>query len=222
MFLSAQDSALNKNYNSLKSTLSLLHEASLCRDSFTTFHEIRVGRIAEILARELDLSPVVSDVLGRACCFHDIGKLGVSEKILQKRGRLTAEDFAAIQKHSQIGAAIFKKVKGPFCDLASRVALVHHEKMDGSGYPYGLKGYQIPLEGRIIGIADVYDALRSNRYYKLAFSHQKAIRIITCGDERTRPEHFDEKVLKAFERCGDRVQAIYTREIPAAYALDFH
>lgn len=206
------DATLNKSFKSLKSTLTLLNEVSIWRDNFTTQHEIRVGKLVNILAREIGLSPIVSKVLGNASCFHDIGKFSVPDNILHKTTALTSEEFEIVKRHSQIGAAIFRKVKKPFCRLTASIALTHHEKMDGSGYPKGLKGYRIPLEGRIIALADVYDALRSHRNYKLAYPHDEAARIITVDDDRTRPEHFDEKVLKAFERCSDRLQEIYAEK----------
>jgi HD-GYP domain-containing protein (c-di-GMP phosphodiesterase class II) len=203
---------LAENYNKVRTTLELLSEASTWRDQHTSFHEVRVGKLAEMIALEMGISAKIAEILGRSSCFHDIGKFGVPEDILRKTGALTGDEYNIVKEHSLIGATIFKKVKGPFCRFSATIALTHHEKMDGSGYPKGLTGHQIPLQSRIVAVADVYDALRSTRNYKDAMPHEQVIRIMFSGDDRTRPEHFDETVLKAFEACIPRLPEIYTNE----------
>lgn len=129
--------------------------------------------------------------------------------ILRKPGKLTAEEFEQMKKHTVLGAEIIGK--HPRLKMASSIALHHHEKWDGSGYPYGLKEESIPLEARIVTIADIYDALRSQRPYKPAFEHEKAFRIITEGDGRSMPQHFDPQVLQTFKTVASKIEEIYEK-----------
>jgi HD-GYP domain-containing protein (c-di-GMP phosphodiesterase class II) len=141
--------------------------------------------------------------------LHDVGKLHTDSSILKKQGPLTPEEWEDMHEHTTHGARIIGA--HPMLLMANDIALCHHERWDGSGYPAGLKGEQIPLSARITNIADQYDALRNPRAYKPAFSHRKTFDIITSGDGRTLPGHFDPEVLAAFSRIAHRFDDIYER-----------
>jgi HD-GYP domain-containing protein (c-di-GMP phosphodiesterase class II) len=141
--------------------------------------------------------------------MHDVGKIHVHPDILKKTGELTAVEWADMQKHTLYGAVILGD--HPRLRMARNMAISHHEKWDGSGYPFGLKGEDIPLEGRIIGIADQYDALRSKRFYKPAMDHPAAVNLLTQGGPRTSPDHFDPAVLSAFIASQYRFETIFEK-----------
>jgi putative two-component system response regulator len=136
--------------------------------------------------------------------MHDIGKIGIPDKILLKPGKLTAEEWEIMKKHTIIGADILKGSNINFVRMGETIAMTHHEKWNGSGYPYGLKGRKIPLVGRITAIADVFDALTSDRPYKKAFSIEKSNQIIL----QERGKHFDPDVVDAFFEVQDAILQI--------------
>jgi putative two-component system response regulator len=136
--------------------------------------------------------------------MHDMGKIGIPDKILLKPGKLNAEEWEIMKKHTIIGADILKGSNINFIRMGETIALTHHEKWDGSGYPYGLKGRKIPLVGRITAIADVFDALTSDRPYKKAFSIEKSYQIIT----QERGKHFDPDIVDAFFEVQDAILQI--------------
>jgi len=145
--------------------------------------------------------------------LHDIGKVAISDEILLKPGRLTTEEFEVMKQHPVFGAKVLHNTEGyagenPLLHLAADIAEYHHEKWDGSGYPHGLKGEDIPLGARIMALADVYDALRSKRPYKEALSHEATVEIILHGDHITRPEHFDPLVLSCCARIHEQFNEI--------------
>ena len=139
--------------------------------------------------------------------MHDVGKIHTVPEILKKPGKLTSEEFEEMKKHTVYGT----KILGNHLRLtmANEIAVSHHERWDGSGYPFGLKGEQIPLPGRILNIADQYDALRNPRVYKPAFGHEKTFKIITEGDGRTMPHHFEPGVLQAFRETAPQFEEVY-------------
>jgi putative two-component system response regulator len=147
------------------------------------------------LARELGWEEEHADRMLYASPMHDVGKIGVPDRILQKEGSLTEEEFEQIKKHTTIGHRILSGSENEIMKLSARIALTHHEKWDGSGYPEGLSGEDIPRAGRVVAIADVFDALTSARPYKEAFSIEKSLGII--HDDRG--SHFDPEVVDAFD-----------------------
>jgi putative two-component system response regulator len=197
-------------------TIQRLTLAAEFRDEDTYVHVHRISHYTEVLVSYFDLSPAVADLMIYASPMHDIGKVGIPDSILLKRGPLTDDEFEVIKGHTTIGARILANSRSPYLVEAEKFALYHHERWDGSGYPLGLKGEEIPIEGRILNIIDQYDALRSRRPYKEAWSHEDAMDVITKGDGRTHPGHFDPIVLSRFLEAQDRIREIYDRHASGA------
>jgi putative two-component system response regulator len=206
--------------------VNCLARAAEYRDNETGRHVVRVGRYAALIAESLGMSRDYCRLIGEAAKLHDVGKIGITDSILLKTGKLdpdefktmqkhcgmglqvlqqiTEEDFNSFRRHVQMGACILDVVDSPMLAMASQIAMTHHEKWDGSGYPTGLSGEQIPLEGRITAVGDVFDALSSRRPYKPAFPLEKCDAILKEG----RGTHFDPRVLDAFFDRRDEVVAI--------------
>lgn len=176
--------------------LDRLARAAEYRDDDTGEHMRRVGRTAAGLAQELGLSPVQVALMRQAAPLHDVGKIGVPDTLLLKPGRLTPEEFATVQTHALIGANILSGGHSPVVVLAEEIARTHHERWDGRGYPHGLNSQQIPISGRIVAVADVLDALTSERPYKRAWSLAAATAEICAQSGR----QFDPQVVAALQR----------------------
>ncbi len=185
---------------------ALAYQADL-RDHETGQHILRTSKYVNILAKQLSNNDSYTDYLTdqyimeliKSAPLHDIGKVGVPDNILQKDGKFTDTEFEKMKSHCLIGASILQEAQTrlnfrSFLEVAEQLVLAHHEKWDGTGYPYGLKGDKIPLSARIMAVADVYDALRSKRRYKEGFSHEKTCKII----ETDSGKHFDPDIVKAF------------------------
>ncbi|MFH0797335.1 MAG: HD domain-containing phosphohydrolase [Candidatus Omnitrophota bacterium] len=179
------------------------------RDEETGSHIRRIGHYSQFLARELGLAPEKVEVIFHGSPMHDLGKVGIPDNILLKPASLTPEEFEIMKTHAKIGASILKGSSSEYLKAAEIIALTHHEKWDGSGYPSGLKEEAIPMEGRIVNITDVYDALRSKRPYKPGFDHETAYRIIIEGDQRTRPGHFAPVVMEVFRKSAQEFARIF-------------
>lgn len=209
--------------NSRLQVVHCLAKAAEFHDDVTGQHIVRVGRYAGLIGEELGLSSNEAQLLELAAQLHDVGKIGIPDAILRKEGSLTPEEFAIVQEHCAMGKSVFdgheqhessemrehsilgSKLLGtassPLLRLASRIALTHHERWDGEGYPIGLSGEDIPLEGRITAVADVFDALSGKRCYKDAYPMDRCFELLEAG----RGKQFDPMVLDAFLRRRDDV-----------------
>jgi len=186
-----------------------LARAAEANDEDTGNHILRVGEYCAVIARQLTMPDKFVGILRIQATLHDVGKIHVDPRILKKPGKLDPPEFDEIKKHTLYGA----KILGDHVrlTLAKNAALSHHERWDGSGYPNGVQGDQIPLEGRILNIADQYDALRNRRVYKPGFDHDTTRRILTEGDGRTMPLHFDPQILRAFRETASQFGEIYEK-----------
>ncbi|MGE0607857.1 MAG: HD-GYP domain-containing protein [Pirellulales bacterium] len=190
--------------------IQVLAAAAEYRDQETGNHVLRVGRYAGIIARQLNFSPARVELISQAAILHDVGKIGITDTILHKPGKLTDDEMAVIKQHCRYGQKILQcmpsderpsirpavspQSQSPILRMAAVIAISHHEKWDGTGYPHGLAGEAIPIEGRITAVADVYDALSSRRPYKEPLPPQRCLEMMQKG----RGTHFDPQVLDAF------------------------
>ncbi len=189
--------------------METLITAAQHRDDETGMHIRRISAYARQLALGLGWSPVNAKDVGSAAMLHDVGKIGVPDNILLKPGPLNREEVLIMQSHTTIGHQIVAQSQTRLLRTAANIALHHHETWDGSGYPNGLSGKDIPIEARITTVCDVYDALRSARPYKPAFAHKDTLAIIFDGDNRTRPEHFDPDILAVLWEHRDQMDEIF-------------
>jgi putative two-component system response regulator len=186
-----------------------LGQAAELRDEDTGAHIERISRLCHGLALEAGLPEGEAELIGHASAMHDVGKIGVPDRVLLKPGRLDADEWATMQEHTTIGASILGGSRSPLLQVAESIALTHHERWDGGGYPAGLRGEAIPLPARICAICDVYDALTSERPYKRRWTHDEALEEIT----RKRGTHFDPELVDAFMQIA---YAIGTEDAAAA------
>jgi putative two-component system response regulator len=185
-------------------TIYRLSIASEYKDEDTGAHIKRMSNYSAVIARQMGLGEVMVENILYAAPMHDLGKIGIPDRVLLKPGKLDAEEWEIMKEHAIIGARILEGSDAEFIKLGEVIAMCHHEKWDGTGYPYNLKGDEIPLAARIVALADVFDALTSKRAYKEAFPLEKALAIITEG----KGVHFDPDVVDAFFLVQKEILAI--------------
>jgi putative two-component system response regulator len=173
--------------------IARLARAGEQHDCDTGLHTQRVAITAALIAEKMELQAGNIETIRQAAPLHDVGKIGVSDAILLKPGKLTPAEYAIMQTHCQLGAQLLSGGRSDVVQMAERIALTHHEKWNGTGYPYGLKKEAIPVEGRILAVADVFDALTHIRPYKKAWTVEEALDEI-CRQAGT---HFDPQVVEA-------------------------
>lgn len=209
---------LNASHSAIIMGMSLLSES---RDQVTGAHLARIKSLTRLLVEAYaafhpdNLSFKDAELITTYSPLHDIGKVGVPDAVLNKQGGLTKEEFEQMKSHTVGGGDLLRQVAALLpreqerINVAIEIAEAHHERYDGTGYPHGLVGEQIPLSARIVSIADIYDALRSPRPYKAGFTHEEAMDIILKGDGRTKPEHFDPLMLAVVEMIHEGLREAY-------------
>lgn len=190
-------------------TLLRLTRAMRYKDNESAAHIERLSHYTKAIALHLGLNTQEATLLAAAAPMHDVGKIGVPDMVLLKAGPLDSDEWKIMKNHAALGASLLKGTHSPLLDVAGQIALTHHERWDGSGYPQGLQGEEIPLSGRIVMLADQYDALRSIRPYKVAFTHERTCDIVLNGDGRTLPQHFDPRLLDVFREVHPQLHEIY-------------
>jgi len=177
-----------------REALVILSKAAEYRDPETGAHIMRMSHYSKLIARQLGLSEAEQNLLFEASPMHDVGKVGTPDNILLKPGRLDVDEFSIMKQHANYGYEILNQGSSHLLKVAAEIAITHHEKYNGKGYPYGLKGEDIPLRGRIVAVADVFDALTSERPYKKAWPVEKAVNLL----KEESGEHFDPVCVDAF------------------------
>jgi putative two-component system response regulator len=194
---------------SYRETIETLARAAAYKDEVTGTHVRRISHYTGELALATGMDAAFCDTIRYASQMHDIGKIAIPDAILLKPGPLARDEWAIMKTHTTLGAQLLRGGDSPYLRMGAEIALHHHERWDGAGYPAGLKGQLIPIAARIMNICDQYDALRSERPYKRALSHDTAVEVITVGDGRTLPSHFDPDIVVAFRRCAERFREIF-------------
>lgn len=192
-------------YQSQIEAIQRLSRAVEYRDSETGAHTARMEQYVYFLAVALGFGAEESEIISTASLLHDVGKIGIPDQILQKKGELTEKEREIMKRHTTIGAKLLSGSTSTFLKMGEEIALTHHERWDGSGYPRGLKGGDIPLAGRICGLCDVFDALTSNRPHKGAWPSDHALKEI----EKERAGHFDPYVVDAFFKILPQIRRIH-------------
>lgn len=212
-------SELEKAYADTVVRLTL---ASRYKDEETGTHIQRLSHYSKALGLCVGLSEDEAQLIFDAAPMHDVGKVSIPDMIMQKRGPLDEQEWEIVKRHPVFGANLLAGSPSQLLETAREIALTHHERWDGTGYPQGLKGNDIPLGGRMVMLVDTYDALRSRRPYKPAFTHTKVCDIMLHGDDRTRPTHFDPQLLKAFREIHEQFDVIFSKIAEEETAEGYH
>ncbi|MCX8033958.1 MAG: response regulator [Thermodesulfovibrio sp.] len=186
-----------------------LARASEANDEDPKKHIFRIGEYSALIAKKLGFEEKLVRRIKTQSALHDVGKIYIPSEILKKQSKLTDEEWAIVKKHPIYGAQIIGN--HPLFSMARNIALTHHERWDGTGYPKGLSKEEIPIEGRIVALCDIYDTLRIDRPYRKGFDHKTTVEIITKGDGRTLPSHFDPKILDIFKRNEAHFEEIFEK-----------
>jgi len=181
------------------------------KDDETGAHIVRLSHSVKHMALHLGWDAAAAQMLFDAAPMHDVGKIAVPDAILQKPGPLTPGEWDVVRRHPVIGASLLQGSPSPLLEMARVIALGHHERWDGSGYPSGARGEEVPLPARIVMLADQYDALRTRRPYKPARPHAEVVEVILGGDGRTLPQHFDPALLQSFGEIHPQLEEIHER-----------
>lgn len=192
-------------------TIFTMTRAAEYKDEDTGAHVQRISYLCRELAGWLGTDDEFVDVIFFASPMHDIGKLGIPDQVLLKPGPLAPEEWAVMKGHAAMGAKILGNSRSRYLRMGAEIALNHHERWDGGGYPGGKAGASIPLAARIMNICDIYDALRSKRPYKPALDHARTMDILTHGDGRTQPGHFDPAILAMATERHESLRDIFDR-----------
>jgi response regulator RpfG family c-di-GMP phosphodiesterase len=207
LFLKSLSAQIQETEDAFEYTVQSLARASEVNDEDTGKHIVRVGLYSALLARALDQTDAFVQDIRLQALLHDVGKIHIPPVVLKKPDELSAGEWFVMKQHALLGARIIGA--HPRLRMAKTIALTHHEKWDGTGYPNRLYKEAIPLEGRIVAIADIYDAIRNARIYKEAYNHKDTCDILTNGDDRTLPKHFDPAVLKVFTDMTGKFEEVY-------------
>jgi putative two-component system response regulator len=188
-------------------TIERLAQVVEFHDDATGHHTRRVGDLAGDLARGLGLPAATADLIHRAAPLHDVGKIGIPDAILLKPGRLTPDEYEVVKMHPSIGARILAGSRSEYLAVAEQIALGHHERWDGMGYPQGLKGDEIPLAARIVAVADFFDAVTHDRPYRPAWSIAEALKAVDAEMGRHFDPHVAQVLLQLFSECPETAGA---------------
>jgi HD-GYP domain-containing protein (c-di-GMP phosphodiesterase class II) len=190
-------------------TVRRLTDASTFKDRETGAHIQRLSHYSRELALAAGGDALEAERLFAAAPMHDLGKIGIPDRVLHKEGPLDTDEWKIMKQHTIIGARLLEGSTSGLLELGRQIAIGHHERWDGTGYPFGLRGEEIPYAARIISICDSYDAIRSKRPYKLPVPHEATVSILLNGDGRTKPEHFDPVLLHIFSQIHERFAEIF-------------
>lgn len=199
-----RNEALQEVASAHHEALLRLSRAAEFRDDDTGVHIVRMGFLAGALATRLGQTDAHASLLRQAAPMHDVGKIGICDAVLKKPGKLSSDERAEMNRHPEMGAEILGRSRIPLFQLAAEVALTHHERWDGTGYPNRLQGEAIPLSGRIVSVVDFFDALTMDRCYRPAFSDQQALQMLVAE----RGKAFDPKVVNTFVAHGAKMMAL--------------
>jgi len=212
--LRLQREFVERSYRNFTDKLAILAEA---HDRGTALHNVRVSLLAGFLAEKMGLARSEIEGIRKGAMVHDIGKLFLAPELLNKKGPLTDEEKDKLRAHTLLAE---KLLDDPYFALDQKIAVYHHERFDGMGYPRGLRGDQIPLEAQIVSAADVYDALRDARSYKVALDPLEALRRMRDGDSRLAAGGFNPEILRILEENWEEVEHLWSRATPVMEAPD--